>query len=344
MDNILVDSLTSTHVYVEKKVNSSIIGNSNINNNGVLEIDSLGNSLISYIDTGDTPLFRLSKYNGNDNLLLVNETTKQFQLASQGDMLFIPLDYSKGIKYYIGAKKTFSTSLNKNVFEVELKENIFKVFLDNGTEITNYSKGENKITVIGADSELIDDFTQLIVYSYEKNSISDNVEFEISYYTYNTTWEYNSFMDGTYFETFIGNEILNFESLNINQDVTKTTNKTEFCDSEYTIINSIKNTADLTVFMSLDSTDIVQYVGTDEFRMILINPQYGRTVIVNNMFLNNGVSLNYEKSKNTKTFNISCGNYIDISVDIASAYGEGRYGKGQYGTGTWVFNSARGEV
>lgn len=361
---MMIDSLTSTEVYVEKKTVSKIIGNSKINNSGILEIDSKNNKLINEVDSGDTPLYRLSVYNGEDSLMLYNPTTKYIQLAKEGDLLNINIDFVHGTKYYIGSKMLISEQKTGNVFDVNLEGLIpLKVIMD-GREIKSYSSNSTSVTILGTDRNLIDTFSKIVIYAYKNTNITNldmNVEreedrentvllytqsspnlFEIEYYQYDTIWNPEEFYLGDYFlDNTLVEETNCFESLSINQNVTKTVYRGGFNFSNKTRINTIDNTIDLDVFDVSNLVDLVQYVGKDEFRMILINPSFGRTVIVNNCKIDNGVSIIYDKAKNHKKFTISCGNYIDIKSSRESLYGTDRYGKGYYGGGDYIYNSHR---
>lgn len=337
---MVIDSLTATDVYVEKREIAKIIGNKTTNNKGILEIDNYGNELISVIDSGDTPLYRLSKYSGTDGLLLYDPTTKNMQIANSGDLLKVNVDFERGTKYYIGAKLMKSNVRTNNVFTVELGELIpLKVFMD-GREITSYSSNQNSITISGTDRLLIDTFSEIVVYAYKTTNITDSTEFEIEYYQYQNIWDKELFFSEVYFqETMKLEPIQCFESLSINQNVTKTVYRGGFRKSSKTKVNSVDNTADFDIFDASELVDMVQWVGRSEFRIVLINNQFGRCVILNNCRVNNGVSLIFDKSKNSKKFTLSCGNYIDIKVGEPSVYGEGRYGKGLYGTNTYIYNS-----
>lgn len=362
----MIDSLTSTSFYVEKQSLITITCNSKKNNEGIIKTDDYENSLVSLIDSGDTPLYRLKSYNGENKVMLYNSATKYIQLVSSNEFIHMNLDFIKGLNYYIGAKRIISSNYNSNnyTFTIALDGlNIFKIFLDNGIELKNYDIKINSrsvkrneinsntnleyntyadIQIKGLDRQFLDDFSEIIVFAYRDNKIIDDTEFIIEYYGYPTIYEYTSFIDQTYFETFNGEELTSFDSFNINQNVTKTTIKRNFGNIPKTIINSIENSGDIETFLISDETDVIQYLGNNVFRCILINPVFGRVVLINNCTLfDNGVSLNYQKEKNTRKLSISCGNYIDINMSNSNAYGEDKYGKGQYGTGTWVTNSAR---
>ena len=340
----MIDNLTCTSVYVEKKSLLKIIGNSTTNSQGILEIDSSGNSLVSIIDSGDTPLYRLAKYTGNEGLMLYNSTTQHIQIAKEGDILDSNLDFERGTKYFIGSKLIKSTSVTGNIFTVDLNSlNVLKLFID-GREIKSYSISNNEITILGANRLIVDMFSELVVYAYETTIISGNVEFEIDYYQYDTVWNKDTFADESYFETIRGIDINCFDSVSINQTVGKTVYRNGLKKSNDTRINSVDNVIDMNIFSVSDLPDMLQYVGYDEFRMIFINNINSRTVLVNNCKVDNGISLVFEKAKNTKKFTISCGNYIDILTAVPSYYGVDRYGRLQYGSGTYVLNSHRVEV
>lgn len=341
---MVIDNLTSMDVFIETKSLLKIIGTSTINSTGTIEVDSNNNNLISEIDSGDTPLYRLASYKGNNGFMLYNPTTKNLQIANEGDFLDIDIDFEKGTKYYIGAKLIKSTSVNKTngSFEIPLDGlNIFKIFMD-GRELKSHATSNNVITIYGSDRLLIDDFSELVVYAYETTNItSAEPLFEIEYYQYETIWNRDSFVDESYFDEIKGIYVNCFESTSINQNVTKTAYRGGFKYSTKTRINSIDNTADFNIFSASGFIDMVQYVGVNEFRMIFANHSMGRYILLNNCRNTNGTSLILEKSKNMKKFNLSCGNYIDIELGESSRYGKDRYGRGLYGSNVWIINSHR---
>ncbi|MGL4425062.1 MAG: hypothetical protein ACRCTC_02270 [Cetobacterium sp.] len=358
---MIIDSLTSTKVYVEKKGLVTIIGNSSTNNLGLLEVDSNNNKLISNIDSGDTPLYRLSEYNGAGGLMLYNPTTKSIQIAHRGDFLNVGIDFEKGTRYHVGAKLLKATKHRGRVFEIQLARLIvFKVFMD-GREIRHYEKTDNSITVIGNDGLMVDDFSELVIYAYEDTrlfddtfvgtrkenqsltpkefAISSSNSFEIEYYQYERVLDLESFKDETYFDEFKGIAVDCFESTSISQSVSKTMYRGGFRFANNTRLNSIDNTADFNVFGASGLVDFVQYVGNEEFRIIFLNMEYGRFILLNNCIIDNGVGIVLEKEKNTKKFTLSCGNYIDINMSGEDGYGKKRYGRSIYGSGIWVYNS-----
>ncbi|MGL5049476.1 MAG: hypothetical protein ACRC6E_02430 [Fusobacteriaceae bacterium] len=339
---MIIDSLTSTEVYVERKGLAKIFGSSTINKAGVLTVDSLENALVSNIDSGDTPLYKLDKYTGEDGLMLYNPTNKYLQIAKEGDLLKVGLDFEKGTRYYIGAKLIKSTNKKGSEFDVALNGlEVFKIFID-GRELKNYSAIGNKVTVMGSDVNVLDIFSEIIVYAFKSQSIEGNEEFEISYDQYMSIWEYDSFTDGSYIDTLLGTEVTCFESLSIAQQVGKTVYRgSGFNFANKTRLNSIDNTLELELFDAKETLDVLQWANTGEFRFILLNPTFGRCVIVNNCKIDNGINMVYDKSKNTKKVTISCGNYIDIKIRDQSEYGANKYGKGLYGSGTYVVNSHR---
>ncbi|MGL6131806.1 MAG: hypothetical protein ACRCZ9_09365 [Fusobacteriaceae bacterium] len=339
---MIIDSLTSTSVYVEKKSLLKIVGNATTNNVGLIEIDSNGNKLISTIDSGDTSLYRLSKYSGDDGLMVYNPTTKNIQIATEGDFLDIGIDFERGTKYYIGAKLIKSAKHELNTFTVPLNGlNVFKIFMD-GRELKTYSVANDNITISGNERLMVDEFSELVVYAYETSVILADVSFEIEYFQYDVVWDLDLFEDGSHFDSFKGFCVNCFESVSVNQNITKTTYRGGFKNSNESRINSIDNTADLSTFGASELEDLVQYVGNDEFRMLFANASFGRFILLNNCRLDNGVSLILEKSKNTKKFTLSCGNYIDIGFAEPAEYGMDKYGRRIYGSGReMVYNSHR---
>ncbi|MGL5985252.1 MAG: hypothetical protein ACRCZ1_08435, partial [Cetobacterium sp.] len=170
-------------------------------------------------------------------------------------------------------------------------------------------------------------------------AISSSNSFEIEYYQYERVLDLESFKDETYFDEFKGIAVDCFESTSISQSVSKTMYRGGFRFANNTRLNSIDNTADFNVFGASGLVDFVQYVGNEEFRIIFLNMEYGRFILLNNCIIDNGVGIVLEKEKNTKKFTLSCGNYIDINMSGEDGYGKKRYGRSIYGSGIWVYNS-----
>lgn len=335
---MIIDNLTATDVFFERKIPITISCNQEKNNDGILREDNLGNKLISVIDSGDTLLGRLVKYSGTGGVIFYNEPTRKMRFVNEGESINLPIDFVKGTRYYVGARKIYGTYNGNYIFSAEIEEDeIFKVFLDNGREITSYTIKDNTITLLGSDRLYIDDLSELTIYTYNNNQY----ELEIEYLGYETIWDADRFMTEKYFETFAGEEAICFETLEVSQSIVKDSEKSNFSNSSKSIINSIDNSVNMDTFDGDEVFDIVQYMGADEFRILLVNPVFGRIVLINNCQINNGVSLIFAKEKNTKTFTVNCGNYIDIKLSDPSEYGMGKYGRGQYGDGTWIINSSR---
>lgn len=345
---MIIDNLTATEVFVEKKMLIKITADSINNSNGKLEIDDNKNKLISVIDSGDTRLYRVSKYKGTDNIMFYNSTRNQLCLAKEGDLLNINIDFDKGLQYFVGAKKIICKSHINNQFDCNLEGlNVFKIFLDNGRELTSYTTIDNKIIILGNDRYYIDDFSELVVYVYvsesTKPSLMSKVDytFQVEFYGYEVIFDINEMIGGTYFETFKGDEISLFDSLEVAESVNKDVSRGHFAVSSYCITNSIENSVDLQTFIGDEAVDLPQYVGNEEFRIICLNSSFGRMVLINNCRINDGVSAIFTKERNSKKYKIDCGNYIDINLYNSSFYGLKRYGRGQYGDGTLIYNSAR---
>lgn len=337
---MIIDNLTATNMYFEKKVLINITCNSEQNSDGRIVVDDLGNSLVNIVDSGDTFLYRVSS--STKRIMFYNETDKRIRIVSEGELIDMPLDFSKGTRYFLDSRREYGFYRGDYTFEVtNLSEYVvFKIFLDDGREITSYDIEGNNVILKGVDRLYIDSFSEIIVYMY-KETTSANYPFVLEYYNYENIIDIENFIDGSYFETFVGNETNCFESLEISQSVTKDSEKRNFSNVARSRINSVDNSVDLNLFNGSDEVDLIQYIGRDEFRIVLVNPVFGRIVLINNCYIINGISLIYEKEKNYKKVTLTCGNYIDINVSNPSEYGMGRYGRGQYGTGTQIFNSSR---
>lgn len=337
---MIIDNLTETNMYFEKKILINITCNDIQNSNGRIVVDDLGNSLINIVDSGDTFLYRLS--NSEKRIMFYNETDKRIRIVSEGELIDMPLDFSKGTRYFLDSRREYGFYRGDYTFEVaNLSEyEVFKIFLDDGREITSYDIEDNNVILKGVDRLYIDSFSEIIVYMY-KDTVSTNSPFILEYYNYENIIDIENFIDGRYFETFVGNETNCFESLEISQSVTKDSEKRNFSNVARSRINSVDNSVELNLFNGSEEVDLIQYIGRDEFRIVLVNSIFGRIVLINNCYIVNGISLIYEKEKNYKKVTLTCGNYIDINVSNPSEYGMGRYGRGQYGTGTQIFNSSR---
>lgn len=352
--NIIIDALANTDVFVEKKQLITITGDYNKNNDGYLRLDDKDNPLISRIDSGHTPLYRVEEYTGKDYLLLYNQTTKQMQLVKKGALININIDFISGTKYYIGAKRILVTEHNNNIFKVDLTGyNIFKIYLDNGIELTNYTYNEGEITIRGLERSFIDEFSEIVIFAYLDDKIvkptlnknNTEIKFVLEYYNYASIYDATNFINRSYFENeFVGNELICFDKLTVNENLEKENTKNNFRVSDKVILKKVDITAELETFDVDELFDMVQYVGRDEFRLLLINSVFGRIFIINNCFLDNGVPMVFQKEGNMKTCKISCGNYIDIKITDSREYSRGKYGKGMYGSGTWIINSHRREV
>ncbi len=345
---MIIDNLTGTQLFVEKKTRITITCNNIKNNNGVLETDDNDNKLISMIDSGDTRLYRLTSYKGDGSVLFYNENTKDMRMVQEGDVIDMTLDFIQGTKYFVGAKKIYVGKPNKHKFSCDLTNlHIFKVFLDNGKELKNYRLENDGITVMGNDRLYVDDLSEIVVYVYVSNSTKTilgskyNYSFAIEYFGYEAIFDLNEFIDGNYFDNLTCEEITLFESLELDQSVVKDSTRRDFSNAVRSRINSISNVIDMSTFIGDDTIDLPQHVGGDEFRLIIINPIFGRIVLVNNCTIDDGISFIYDKEKNTKKYNINCGNYIEINLSRPSLYGKKRYGRGYYGDGTTVQNSSR---
>lgn len=343
---MVIDNLTDTSVYYEKMSKFNIICNSQVNNENVIEKDTNNNNLINIIDLGDSLLTRLLKYNGEDYILFYNKSDNNMRMVKQGDYINMYLDFVNGTKFYANAKKVYGKkNIDSNIFNLDSdisQYTIFKAFLDNGKELKNYvySNGDT-ITVNGNDKLYLDEFSEIILYVYKT---AQNYDIELEYQGYKTIFDMQDFITENYFSDifFKGSSLNSFDSCEISQDMTQDSYKRPFRSVKKNIVNSNDNTMTLEVFNGSEYTDIVNFLHTDEFRFIFVNPSYGKITIVNNCKIDSGVSLIFQREKNTKKFTISCGNYIEITSSEQSKYGMGEYGEGKYGGELSIYNSFRG--
>lgn len=339
----MLDSLTDTYVYFELTSDINITCNNTVNQNGKLEVDDSGNSLISRIDSGDTPLGKLESYNGDDKLLVYNETTNEMELLAEGDLFKLNIDFDKGVDYYLGAKKVLATRISGFTFSADIgTKNVFKVYLD-GKDVKFFTYDATTITVQGVSSARVDDFTKLTVILYDEHAITDSTEFVISYSNYTTIYQQDDFMNLSYFKAveFNGEDMEMIQSINPNQEVNKTNIRNSFKNADLSIINKVTNTLEVVSYVLEGYIDLADIVGLNNFRIVLINPFIHRCVIFNNCRMDKGINLSYEKEGNTRKYSLDCGNRIEVTVHgELGAYGEGYYGKGLYGTNTSVINSS----
>lgn len=344
---MIIDSLGDTEVFVEQKVESTITVNSLKNNNGVLEIDDLENKLVGLIDSGETEYYTMTQYNGTDGVMLYNRVTKEIQVVKVGDSIKVRNDFQSGTQYFIGAKRVLSTSVNNGIFTVPIDgKNIFRVQLS-GRDVKSYQVNGNTIKILGNMNFLVDNFSEIVVYLYDKDKIieGDGTTLTITYQTYQKVWEDDMFDNPQYWISFRGNQLENFDSASISSNVQEDTNKQAFGNVTRRVLNTVDNTISMTTFEGKDLFNIVDSMVGQEFRLLFYNGYYGRVVLVNNCVVSDNVNIVYDKNKNTKTFTIYCGNYIDINKGKDRPYGEGQYGRGRYGGEKIVKNSARlGEV
>lgn len=340
----MIDSLIDTNVYFEKPIEVTISCNKNINQNGTLEKDDKENSLLSNIDSGDTCIGKLTSYNGNDGILIYNSTTKEIELLGVGDISHIDIDFQRGVKYFIGASKVIATRKSGLTFNADIGDkSIFKVYLD-GREVGLFSNDETTITVQGISSARVDDFSKLTIFVYETNIIADDTEFVFTYNNYETIYLEDSFMSLQYFRdnSFNGEEMEGIETISPSQDIGLTQVRNSFKNADMSVLNKVTNTLDVTSYIFDDYLDLIDVIGLNNFRIILINPFFKRCTIFNNCKIDNGVTLGFEKEANTRTYKLDCGNRIEITVhaNVDGLYGKGLYGKGVYGANTTVVNSA----
>lgn len=362
---MIIDSLIDTELWVEQKVDTTITVNSKQNNKGRIEIDDLGNNLIDMIDAGNTKYELLRSYNGADGVMFYNTTTKELQVCNVGDQIHVRNDYVDGTMYFLGAKIEVSTKVNEKIFEVGIHgKKIFKVELM-GQNISSYSVSGNTIKILGNDALLVDKFSEITVYLYEYNSIdqaitkvfgtrdesSSNVgvtyseqigfEFVIEYQTYKDVWSEDMMSKKDYWENFVGFKVENFNDAQISSSVEEDQWKAKFSSVKKRILNSVDNSIRMTTFEGKEFFNISDLMIGKGFRLIFYNGYYKRVVFVNDCEISNDISIVYSKDKNTKTFSIHCGNYIDINTGEERAYGKGVYGKGIYGGNMTVRNSSR---
>ena len=344
---MIIDSLTNTRLFVDMKVPSYIYVNSIINANGSLEVDSNDNHLISEIDSGFTPLGRLTKYTGGNQLMLHNESSGSLVFLKEGDPINIDCDFGKGLKYYINSEILRTKTRVGSKFEINLSgRKVFRV-LFRGREVKNFTSDDRGITLQGNEHLLLDSLSEIIVYTYERNTAVGVVEndIEISYMQYRNIAVWGD-ADSPNFLSYLESGYLlesnNFESLSITPTVSKTGILTSFKGITSIIINNIENTLSLELFLDTSETTIPKWVGTNEFRVILSNPMFGRLVLINNCLLDSSESLIYSKEKNTVNLTIGCGNYIDIQISDGHDYGVYHYSDGVYGKKSVIKNSHRG--
>lgn len=338
----MIDSLIDTNIYFEIPIDINITCNKDVNQNGILEQDDETNSLLSNIDSGDTSIGRLTSYNGNDGVLMYNSTTKEIEILSVGDDSHINIDFQKGTQYFVGASKIIATRNSGFIFDANIgTKNIFKVYLD-GREVGLFSNDETTITIRGISRSRIDDFSKLTIFVYEASEILDDTEFVLSYSNYKTIYLQDDFLSLQYFkDEFNGESMEAVESISPKQEVSLTQIRNSFKNADLSIVNKVTNTLEVTSYILDDYIDLVDVIGLNNFRIILINPFFQRCTIFNNCRVDNGIDLTFEKTSNMRTYTLDCGNRIEITVHGGmGGYGEGLYGKGVYGTNTTVVNSA----
>lgn len=339
---MIIDNLTSTEIYFEMKENMIITCNKNINNNGLIEKDSHDNNLISPIDIGDININKLTNYNGELGVLLYDDNF--MKLVHNNEDVNIPINFKKGLKYLIEVKiNEYNCDINQNfIITDDISQfKIFKIFLDNGQEL-QYRLEDNKIIILGVEKNYIDKFSTISVILYKDNKITNEITFNLEYLGYHTIFDKDSFFNGDYFEKFPSFELATLEEFSFTKNIVKEDIHAQFNHKNQPVINNINTSVDIQVFEANQIIDMIQYVADNEFRLIVANLQFGKIILINNCRVENEVSLNFEKEKNTKKTTLSCSNYIDIRTSQPSVYSKGKYGKMSYSSGDiWILNSSR---
>ena len=129
---MIIDNLTATNMYFEKKVLINITCNSEQNSDGRIVVDDLGNSLVNIVDSGDTFLYRVSS--SEKRIMFYNETDKRIRIVSEGELIDMPLDFSKGTRYFLDSRREYGFYRGDYTFEVtNLSEyEVFKIYLYRG--------------------------------------------------------------------------------------------------------------------------------------------------------------------------------------------------------------------
>jgi hypothetical protein len=332
-----IDCLSDTDVYVERKVEATITVNTTKNENGILEVDDFGNLLVSIIDTGETEYSTLESYSGRDGVMLYNTMTNEIQVCKVGDTIRVRNDYIRGTRYYTGASRVLSTSVNNKTFTVPINgKKVLKVQLM-GRDIKAFASIDNTIRILGSEAFLVDAFSEITVYLYDEVPTT----FSIKYFTYRKVWD-DTMGDHLFWENdFIGNKLENFNEASISSSVEEDITRNSFGDYSKRTLNSVDNQINMTTFNGSGLFNIVDNILDDEFRIIFFNGYYRRVVLVNNCIISDNVNIIYDKNKNTKSFTIYCGNYIDINNGSTKIYGDGKYGTGGYGGDKTIKNSSR---
>ncbi|MGL5961941.1 MAG: hypothetical protein ACRCZ0_08310 [Cetobacterium sp.] len=333
---MIIDNLADTGLFIDTKTTCSITISPELNKDGVLSEDNFGNNLISIIDSGYTPLGMLVKYHGGSGLLIHNTSTQQHGVFVEGDVIGIPVDFDKGLRYYLDAEVVYPQGRDNDKFIVDLKgKRIFKISVD-GKNITNYSQTTDGIIIKGVDALLLDRFSELVVYIYSDTPPQNygDIVAQISYKQYRSieVWDNNEEgLDTSYLEGGEVLEVNTFEKLNISPTVTHTEIGRPFSSGYDFITNSSNLKVSLDIFFASEEVPIDKYVGDSEFRLVLSNPIFGRCILVNNCRLDGTDGLTLDKAKNVANISIRASNLVDILVSKSTTYGEDEYSKGGFG-------------
>ena len=194
------DILFENYDEVEIKINSTY----DINNKGVLEIDSLNNNIGSAIYSGTNTIFACTNYNTTGSLLLYTE--KQWCLINgtfniedrnvNNIINSIVIQQNQPINYKVSAGITSTSRFNGNTGTLNKNLTglvVFKVYL-NGEEVTDYTIDGNLIS-FNSNYKEYGNYAEVIYYDSNQNILKD---ITLKYYnTYKTAYlKYSDFIEG----------------------------------------------------------------------------------------------------------------------------------------------------
>lgn len=338
-----INSLIDTLVFFERRRPMSITYSSNTVLDNIIVKDDNENDLKGEIDSGDTYITQVKEYEGDDSLLLYNIYDDNIRVVKKGEKISnFKIDFYNGTRVYLGAKRVFGKYKEKNIYNTDtpLSEySVLKIFSDNGKEIKNYDikQEDSTITIKGNDRYIVDDETTLIIYVYKT---IQSGSFVLQYEGYNKILDLTNFLNEEYFmDSFDGNSIDSFESFDISLSSTEDTIRQKFTKKTINVINYYENKVSIDIFDVSEKSSLLDDVKEEEFRLILVNPNFGRVCLINNCTIKPTFSNVFEKGKVSKSLEINFSNYIEVTITGQSYYGKASYGIGKYGGESKIFNT-----
>lgn len=327
----MIDSLQISNIYVEKSTQQSIKISSSSNENGVLEIDENGNDLslkyagrqvvtgYSGAGLGNVLVYDSTQYailNSNTNYYLFKDTT--YYKINAGEQSF-ELEYVLN-----GSNYEFTLDI--------LNSTLFKVYL-NGKEITNYSYTDGILSIPTSSVIFINHFDDncIKVIFYSNNQTISGLGY-IYYNGFDSMLnrefledldliEEIGYGEGNYGEGCYNPTLNNLYKINtiegdLAYNITETLisyrDSTSYC--KYYKKTDKEGIIDLNLFEERDKSDLLYFLDSSKFRIIIHNPYEDILRILTNCQIVEAPTSTIA-SKNTRKFRVYFESEIYVRTD-----------------------------